>query len=241
MRAIQIVTKAVEEDEKQNYKDAYHLYCEGLQYFVPLITAEEDANKREQLQKQATTYMERAEEINRSAKQAYFLQRQISASTSNESNACTVEATSSESKSTKACTTGKTVPAAINPTSSFKQLRKYTSSTTRLTAMEYHSIWNHFLDTLFASTPSIQNALDIARQAELYSYEQNFPSALESFTTALNMLVPLLKQEPNGKRKDLLQQQVMDWMREAESIKGLVSAHTLTENSKSPHQHCTIQ
>lgn len=84
--------------------------------------------------------------------------------------------------------------------------------------------------------------MDIARQGELYSYEQNFHAALESFTTALNTLVPLLKQEPNGKRKDLLQQQVMDWMREAESIKGLVSAHTLDENDKTTHhQHCSIQ
>lgn len=98
-----------------------------------------------------------------------------------------------------------------------------------------------FPDTLFASTPSIQSALDIARQAELYSYEQNFPLALDSFTTALNILVPLLKKEPNGKRKDLLQQQVMDWMREAESIKGLASAHTLTEINKTTHQHCTLQ
>lgn len=101
--------------------------------------------------------------------------------------------------------------------------------------------FNSFSDTLFASTPSVQNALDIARQAELYSYEHNFPLALESFTTALNLLVPLLKQEPNGKRKNLLQQQVMDWMREAESIKGLASAHSLAENIKTTQQHCTIQ
>lgn len=238
MRAIQIVTKAVEEDEKKNYKDAYHLYCEGLQYFVPLITAEEDASKREHLQKQATNYMKRAEEIKRSAKQAYFLQRQISAaaSASNGPNTSAVETTSSESEP-KAPTNEKPILAAINPTSSFKQLCKFIRQATDGRGL----FQNTFSDTMFASTPSVQDAMDIARQAELYSYEQNFPLALESFTSALNILVPLLKQEPNGKRKELLQQQVMDWMREAESIKGLVSAHSLSENSKTTHQHCTIQ
>lgn len=63
-------------------------------------------------------------------------------------------------------------------------------------------------DSLFASTPAVQHALDIGRQAELYTYEQNFSTALESFTSALNVLVPLIRQEPNGERKDLLQLQV---------------------------------
>lgn len=127
-QAIRIVTKAVEEDKKQNYKDAYHLYCEGLQYFVPLITAEEDVNKREQLQKQAMNYMQRAEEIKRSARQAYLLQRQNSASVSkepNESNASTAATQSSESTKPNAHIIENAVLAAINPTSSFKQLCKW--------------------------------------------------------------------------------------------------------------------
>lgn len=70
-KAIQIVTLAVEEDEKRNYKDAYYAYCEGLHYFVPLIAAEADATKREMLQQRATTYMERAEEIKRSYTDAF--------------------------------------------------------------------------------------------------------------------------------------------------------------------------
>lgn len=135
-RAIQIVTKAVEEDEKRNYKDAYHLYCEGLQYFVPLITAEEDASKREHLQKQAITYMQRAEEIKRSAKQAYLLQRQNSASAPNESNTSTPETTSCGFKS-KARATENNVLAAINPTSSFKELRKAISEETQFNILAH--------------------------------------------------------------------------------------------------------
>lgn len=130
MRAIQIVTKAVEEDEKKNYKDAYHLYCEGLQYFVPLIRAEADPAKREHLQRQATNYMQRAEEIKRSARQAYILQRQNSASSSvAEANAPTAEAISQPVEPVaRATTTENTVLAAINPSSNFKHMCKFKST-----------------------------------------------------------------------------------------------------------------
>lgn len=93
---------------------------------------------------------------------------------------------------------------------------------------------------MFTSTPQVQHALEIGRQAELYSYEQNHVAALDRYTSALNVLVPLLPQEPAGTRRDLLQKQVMEWMKEAESSKALVMAHKATDN-KTDHQHCCIQ
>lgn len=96
------------------------------------------------------------------------------------------------------------------------------------------------IDSLFTSTPQVQHALEIGRQAELYSYEQNHAAALDRYTSALNVLVPLLPQEPPGTRKDLLQKQVLEWMKEAESSKALVLAHKATDN-KADHQHCSIQ
>lgn len=86
----------------------------------------------------------------------------------------------------------------------------------------------------------MQHALEIGHQAELYSYEQNNSAALDRYTSALNILVPLLKQEPPGQRKEMLQKQVMEWMQEAESIKALVMAHNATDG-KTDHQHCCIQ
>lgn len=62
-KAIDLVTQAVEYDEKKNYKEAYYLYCSSLQYFVPLITDEPDATKRMALRQRAQTYLKRAEEI----------------------------------------------------------------------------------------------------------------------------------------------------------------------------------
>lgn len=65
-----------------------------------------------------------------------------------------------------------------------------------------------FIDSLCSSSPNIQNGLDIGRQAELYTYERRFDSALQSFTSALSILVPLLNSEPKGERRTLLYQQV---------------------------------
>lgn len=96
-------------------------------------------------------------------------------------------------------------------------------------------------DSLFASTPQVQHALEIGRQAELYSYEQNHVAALDRYTSALKVLVPLLPQEPSGARKELIQKQIMDWMKDAESTKALVMAHNATENKSDHHQHCCIQ
>lgn len=87
---------------------------------------------------------------------------------------------------------------------------------------------------------SVQSALDIGRQAELYSFEHNLSTALDSYTLSLNTLVPLLRDEPPGPRKELLQHQVMEWMKDAESIKSLLSAKEMKEN-KNNHQHCIIQ
>lgn len=95
-------------------------------------------------------------------------------------------------------------------------------------------------DSLFASTPKVQHALEIGHQAELYSYEHNHAAALDRYTSALNVLVPLLRQEPSGTRKDLLQKQIVEWMQEAESSKALVMAHKATDN-RSDHQHCCLQ
>lgn len=78
MKAIEIVSKAVEEDGKRNYKEAYYLYCQALQYFVPIITSEADLARKLQLQDRAMNYLERAEEIKTTYKRAFALQRQSS-------------------------------------------------------------------------------------------------------------------------------------------------------------------
>lgn len=79
------------------------------------------------------------------------------------------------------------------------------------------------LDALSSSSPDLQNGLDIGRQAELYAHEKSFQTSLETFQTALGILVPVLSNEPSENRKNLLHQQIMTWMNEAENIKLLIS------------------
>ncbi|CAD7084987.1 unnamed protein product [Hermetia illucens] len=192
-KAVSLVTKAVEQDEKQNYKEAYHLYCKALQYFAPLIADESDAAKRQALRSRVISYINRAEEI----KTGMTIAR-------NQNSPASKPVTTSMSD-------------IMEPNARFKQLY-----------------------SLCSSSPNIQNGLDIGRQAELYTYERRFDSALQSFTSALSILVPLLNSEPKGERRTLLYQQVTDWMKEAESIKALLSAKNVDEEQKTLH-NCSLQ
>lgn len=239
-KAIAIVTHAVQCDEKQDYRTAYYAYCEGLQLFVPLIAAETDAEKRLFLQQVATNYMERAEEIKRS-----YIAALVHSSNANAMSSASSQPSDASSSSADL------VKNALKPTSNFSQICMSTKCLPNwflqirtwivLVINNYEFlllIWA--IDSLFTSTPQVQHALEIGRQGELYSYEQNHAAALDRYTSALNVLVPLLPQEPAGTRKDLLQKQVLEWMKEAESSKALVLAHKATDN-KTDHQHCSIQ
>lgn len=214
------MTRAVEEDTKQNYRQAYYAYCEGLQYFVPLIAAETDEEKQLLLQNQVTTYMERAEEIRRS-----FIETAVQSIDEPIVNDQRDEAGSSKKNPAKQTS---------KPASNFKQLCKRD-----ICNRDSIKLIRFFLDSQFASTPQIQHALEIGRQAELYSYEKSHTTALDLYTSALNILVPLLPLEPSGSRKDLLQKQVMEWMQEAESLKALIMTHNATD-TKSQSQQCCI-
>lgn len=97
-----------------------------------------------------------------------------------------------------------------------------------------------------SSSPNIENALQIGRQGELYVYEKQFKKGLENLKTALGLLVPLLQNEPKGQRRDLLHQQVMHWMKEAESIKSLLLVKKMESDESSglleiSNQHCCVQ
>uniref|UniRef100_A0A1I8Q0C0 Serine/threonine-protein kinase ULK3 n=1 Tax=Stomoxys calcitrans TaxID=35570 RepID=A0A1I8Q0C0_STOCA len=212
-KAIDLVTQAVEYDEKQNYKEAYYLYCSSLQYFVPLITDETDANKRLALRQRAQTYLKRAEEIkNVIIEEEYKALALRQAKNSQEA---------SSSTTTTSSNTANNVTQALEPETRYKQLY-----------------------ALSHSSPSLKTGLDIGRQGELYLFERKYESALESFTSALGILVPFLNKEPKGDRRSLLLQQLDLWMKEAESIKSLLNAKDIDDEHKlshsvyhHPHQH----
>uniref|UniRef100_A0A0N4Z9Q9 vesicle-fusing ATPase n=1 Tax=Parastrongyloides trichosuri TaxID=131310 RepID=A0A0N4Z9Q9_PARTI len=63
-KAIELVTKATEEDNKQNYKQALAFYDNGIQYFLHAIKYEVAGEKQKEAIRQKTLiYLERAEKI----------------------------------------------------------------------------------------------------------------------------------------------------------------------------------
>ncbi|XP_019559803.2 serine/threonine-protein kinase ULK3 [Aedes albopictus] len=68
-KGIALINEAIELDKKQEYDAAYGKYCKGLQYFVPIIQAETDPEKKDVLRQRVQTYLARAEEIKHSFQQ----------------------------------------------------------------------------------------------------------------------------------------------------------------------------
>ena len=204
-KAVEIVTKAVEEDRMQNYAKAYHLYCEGLTYFVPLIDAE-SGSKKAALRANAVSYLNRAEEI----KHSILFPNQQAEHT---------ETPQLLPQALPSCSVQK----ALEPSKQFKILYQKCYS-------------NH----------SLRTGLEIAQQAELYAYERKLEVSLETYKRALGILVPLLTEEVDIERKTFLHRQILEWMREAESIKSILQAQENITNSgkeatnSSERSHCVI-
>ncbi|CAO1442863.1 unnamed protein product [Diamesa serratosioi] len=215
-KAIEIVTRAVEEDNNQNYLKAYHLYCEGLTYFVPLIEAE-SGTKKVALRSRSQSYLQRAEHIklnilnptrqqNEQNEEDFTdapVEEPIAAQASTSQNNCRIKN-------------------AIAPSPSFHSLYK-----------------------MCASSPKLQNGLEIGQQAEFYTFEKKLDLSLVNYKRALSYLVPLLSEEPKGERKDLLHGQICNWMKEAESIKSILVAQlnisdSSDDGSSSDSSRCII-
>ncbi|XP_037945690.1 serine/threonine-protein kinase ULK3-like [Teleopsis dalmanni] len=209
-KAIELVTKAVNYDENRDYKEAYYLYCSSLQYFVPLITEEADANKRLALRNRALKYLQRAEEIKNVLIEDEFKAAAHRKSVNVDTQVCASSSTGPQATS---------LADVIEPDTRYKQLFAMSNS-----------------------SPQLKNALEIGRQGELYLYERKFETALESYTTALGILVQFMNNEPKGERRNLLLQQIEFWMKEAESIKSILSAKEMDDEQKiSSVRSCSIQ
>ncbi|EDW66511.2 serine/threonine-protein kinase ULK3 [Drosophila virilis] len=208
-KAIDLVTQAVEHDEKRSYKEAYYLYCSALQYFVPLITEESDASRRQELRNRALAYMKRAEEIkNVIIEDEYKLLAQRQQTPVSQRSEKGIPATTAEATNQAQPSTSRMMEM-LEPDARYKQLF-----------------------TLSGSSPAMKTGLEIGRQGELYLYERKLDAALESYTSALGILVPFVNNEPRGERRNLLLQQLEFWIKEAESIKSILSAKHLDEEEQ---------
>ncbi|KAH8272646.1 hypothetical protein KR044_008486 [Drosophila immigrans] len=224
-KAVDLVTLAVQHDEKHNYKEAYYLYCSALQYFVPLITDESEASRRQALRNRALGYMKRAEEIkNALIEDEYNLLAQR-----NQKVVTALPYTRTSHK--KVTHEDGSASESIHPSSS------------RMMEMLEPDVRYKQLFALSNSSPSLKTGLEIGRQGELYLYERKLNAALESYTSALAIMVPFVNKEPKGHRRNLLFQQMELWMKEAESIKSILSTKNLDEEEQKLYtaSSCIIQ
>ncbi|XP_012261836.2 serine/threonine-protein kinase ULK3 [Athalia rosae] len=70
-KAVALVQQAVQLDKEKNQKEAFHLYCESLRYFIPLLTNETDPQRKEILRLRINDYIKRAEELKRVYAEGY--------------------------------------------------------------------------------------------------------------------------------------------------------------------------
>ncbi|XP_065912343.1 serine/threonine-protein kinase ULK3-like isoform X2 [Dysidea avara] len=62
-KAVSLVKSAIIKDSEGRYVAAINLYCESLEYFIPIVKNEYDASKREELRRKVQQYMSRAEQL----------------------------------------------------------------------------------------------------------------------------------------------------------------------------------
>ncbi|CAL1268156.1 unnamed protein product [Larinioides sclopetarius] len=69
-KAIDLVTKATEEDKKKNYDEAFRLYEHGVEYFLHAIKYEAQSDKaKESIRAKCAQYLERAEKLKKYLKE----------------------------------------------------------------------------------------------------------------------------------------------------------------------------
>uniref|UniRef100_A0A182YCQ3 Serine/threonine-protein kinase ULK3 n=1 Tax=Anopheles stephensi TaxID=30069 RepID=A0A182YCQ3_ANOST len=226
-KAIALINRAIEKEQRQELGAAYRAYCQGLQYFVPITRAESDPAKRQLLRQRVLSYLKRAEMLKQQIyatsqmlDQPHKQQQQPTTSQNIRpsdrqlpSSSATQEVSSSPSKGTP----GGTDPPNTRRESDLVEL-----------AREYENI---------------ARGLQIGRQADKDASENRLDVALDGYTTALGLLIPALHKDIEVEQKRLLRQRIEHWMEEAEHIKSIRSAQIMQEmeSTGTNHYGCIVQ
>ncbi|KAI3640047.1 hypothetical protein MIR68_000925 [Amoeboaphelidium protococcarum] len=62
-KAVEIVNKAIEQDQKEQYEEALRLYMHSLEYFLAAIKYEKNDRVKESIRKKMSEYLDRAEKL----------------------------------------------------------------------------------------------------------------------------------------------------------------------------------
>ncbi|XP_057377024.1 serine/threonine-protein kinase ULK3-like isoform X2 [Daphnia carinata] len=81
------------------------------------------------------------------------------------------------------------------------------------------------LQSLSSTTPDLLSALEIGLEGVQYDGEGQHAVALERYKAALEKLIPLLRSESKGRRRELLRLQITLWMDRAEQLQTFHDLH----------------
>ncbi|XP_052900602.1 serine/threonine-protein kinase ULK3 [Anopheles moucheti] len=219
-KAIALINRAIEKEQRQELGAAYRAYCQGLQYFVPITRAESDPTKRKLLRQRVLTYLHRAETLKQhiyANSQTMEQQQQYGATTS---------------LNTKPTLNAKKIDPASEGISGAPKDNATDANTPEPGLAE-----------LARDFETIAQGLKIARDADKDASENRLDVALDGYTTALGLLIPVLHKDIAPSQKKQLRQQIVHWMEEAEHIKSIRSAQIMQEmeSTEANHYACTVQ
>ncbi|XP_018007272.1 serine/threonine-protein kinase ULK3 [Hyalella azteca] len=205
-KARSLVVKAVEHDQKHEYKEALDLYVESLRYLVPAIHIETDASRKLAMRKSAKQYLDRTDQLKKLL---------------SDSGPPTVDAP----------TVGGPTLASIfvhNEARNFST--DFLPNTISAGEWIIHQQNVLELSALAATTATMLGAIDIAKSAELYEQEGSNSIAIEKYELALGKLLSLSQNEPHGRRRELLLEVIQHWLKRAELIKDVLDAAKVRTN-----------
>uniref|UniRef100_A0A6E8V834 Serine/threonine-protein kinase ULK3 n=1 Tax=Anopheles coluzzii TaxID=1518534 RepID=A0A6E8V834_ANOCL len=229
-KAIALINRAIEMEQRQELAGAYRAYCQGLQYFVPITRAEPDAGKRQLLRQRVLTYLNRAEAL----KQHIYATTQTERQQQQDVPATSVKKRPDEQ--------GRSGAGNINSSSSSKE-GTGGGGGGRASDKLAEKAPEPGIAELARDNEAIARGLEIGWQAAKEASENKLDAALDSYTSALSLLIPVLHQDIPAGQKRVLRQRVVQWMEEAEQIKSIRSAQIMQEmeSTEANHYGCTVQ
>ncbi|XP_065200670.1 serine/threonine-protein kinase ULK3 isoform X2 [Planococcus citri] len=222
-KAMKIISKAETCDKASQHIEAFNLYCEALSYLVPICRDETNEDKKIKLRSEVIRYTKRAEEL----KCMLHLSDETKADASSEKQSRSSRNVQQDSYDE--------VDSPVKHKEAEK-VPKFSKIVARASSLK------NLLD-LCSKTPNLMTALEIGMNGQMYLAEGKYQLAYEKFESSLGILVPAIKSEPPGIRKELLYVQTREWLKQAESAKSLLSMKENEEqlSSTENRETCVIQ
>uniref|UniRef100_A0A182WY57 Serine/threonine-protein kinase ULK3 n=1 Tax=Anopheles quadriannulatus TaxID=34691 RepID=A0A182WY57_ANOQN len=232
-KAIALINRAIELEQRQELTGAYRAYCQGLQYFVPITRAEPDAGKRQLLRQRVLTYLNRAEALKQHIYATTQTERQQQQQQQDVPAASVLKRPDEK---------GRSGAGNIHSSSSSKE-GTGGGGGGRASDTLAEKAHEPGIAELARDNEAIARGLEIGWQAAKEASENKLDAALDSYTSALSLLIPVLHQDIPAGQKRVLRQRVVQWMEEAEQIKSIRSAQIMQEmeSTEANHYACTVQ